>query len=131
MFQTKVVKRNQDTHFVFSTFFFRKSCRLLENVQKYCRARQANDDNMAHAHCMLDTYGYIHTHTHTHTHTHSGCVILIPLPLQQWLHERASMLCYTHIAYLVGYLYINRYLYLVSACYLPTLLFAKIIWHLW
>ena len=24
------------------------------NVGKYCRTRQATDDNMAHAHCMLD-----------------------------------------------------------------------------
>jgi len=23
--------------------------------KKYCRAEQATDDNMAHAHCMLDT----------------------------------------------------------------------------
>jgi len=29
--------------------------RLWRNVEKYCRARQASDDNMAHAHCMLDT----------------------------------------------------------------------------
>jgi len=24
-------------------------------VEKYCRDEQATDDNMAHAHCMLDT----------------------------------------------------------------------------
>jgi len=24
-------------------------------VEKYCRAGQATGDNMAHAHCMLDT----------------------------------------------------------------------------
>ena len=29
--------------------------------KKYCRAGQATDDNMAHAHCMLDTYGYKNT----------------------------------------------------------------------
>jgi len=29
--------------------------------KKYCTAGQATDDNMAHAHCMLDTYGYKHT----------------------------------------------------------------------
>jgi hypothetical protein len=32
------------------------------------------------------------------TNTHSQYVILIGFPLQQWLHERPSMLCYTHIA---------------------------------
>jgi len=32
------------------------------------------------------------------TNTHTGCVILIGFPLQQWLHERASVLRYTYIA---------------------------------
>jgi len=27
---------------------------FLDNVEKYFRARQATDDNMAHAHCRLD-----------------------------------------------------------------------------
>ena len=30
-------------------------------MKKYCRAGQATDDNMAHAHCMVDTEGYRHT----------------------------------------------------------------------
>ena len=30
-------------------------------MEKYCRVRQAADDNMAHAHCMLGSYGYKHT----------------------------------------------------------------------
>jgi hypothetical protein len=29
-------------------------------VEKYGRAGQATDDNMAHAHCMLDKKGYKH-----------------------------------------------------------------------
>ena len=37
---------------------FPKSCRLWDNVEKLGRSRQATDDNMAHAHCMLYTYGY-------------------------------------------------------------------------
>jgi hypothetical protein len=32
-----------------------------ENVEKYCRAGLATDDNMAHAHCMLDNEGYEQT----------------------------------------------------------------------
>jgi hypothetical protein len=32
-----------------------KKRHLWENVEKYCRAGQATDDNMAHAHCVLDT----------------------------------------------------------------------------
>jgi len=32
---------------------------------------------------------------------HTGCEIRTAFPLQQWLHARASMLCYTYIACLV------------------------------
>ena len=44
------------------------------------------DENMAHAHCMLDNERY--------THIHSECVILIAFPQQQWLHGSASVLRY-------------------------------------
>ena len=33
------------------------------------------------------------------TNTHSGCIILMAFPLQQWFHERASMLRCTYIVY--------------------------------
>ena len=33
------------------------------------------------------------------TETHAEHVILIALPLQQWLQERASMLRYTYVAF--------------------------------
>jgi len=58
MLQTIVVEKIKKTHILYSIslfFFFRKSCRLWDNVEKYCRAEQATDDNMAHAHCILDT----------------------------------------------------------------------------
>jgi len=55
-------RENQNTHFVFSIFFFfsllPKFCCLWDNVEKYFRVGQATDDNMGHAHCILDTYGY-------------------------------------------------------------------------
>ena len=51
-------------------FFPLKSHLLRDYVEKYCRAGQATDDNMAHAHCMLDIKGYKHTITEY--------VILIP-----------------------------------------------------
>jgi hypothetical protein len=54
MFQTKRCKENQNTHFMFN-IFFRKSCGLWDNEEEYCRSGQATDDNMAHAHFMLDT----------------------------------------------------------------------------
>ena len=39
------------------------------------------------------------------TNTNSEYAILIALPLQQWLHERASMLRYTYIVCLVSNLH--------------------------
>jgi hypothetical protein len=80
IFQTKFVEKTQ-THFMFSNFFlsfFRKSCRLWGNVEKYRRSEQATDDNMAYAHCMLDTYGY--------KHTLSEYVIVIAFLLRDWMY---------------------------------------------
>jgi hypothetical protein len=45
-------------------------------VEKYSRARQATDDNMAHAHCMMDTYGYKHTHTICNTYGFSTATMV-------------------------------------------------------
>jgi hypothetical protein len=47
--------RERNIHFTFSNLFFRKLCRLWDNVENFCRAEQATDDNMTHAHFMLDT----------------------------------------------------------------------------
>jgi len=35
--------------------FFKKLCRLWGNMERLSRSRQATNDDMAHAHCMLDT----------------------------------------------------------------------------
>jgi hypothetical protein len=48
--QTKVEKIK--TNFMFN-FFFRKSCRLWENVEKYCISGHATDDSIAHALFMM------------------------------------------------------------------------------
>jgi hypothetical protein len=42
------------------------------------------------------------------TNTHSVSVIFIDFPLQQWLHERASLLRYTYIACIVNVLVILK-----------------------
>ena len=86
MFPRKIVEKIK-THILFSGTLFRKSCRLWDNVEKYCRAGQATDDSMAHVHCMLDRSGY---------------VILIAFPVQQSLHERASVLRYTYMTCPIG-----------------------------
>ena len=55
MFQTQVVEKIK-THILYLIAFFRKSCLLWDNVEKYCRrAGQTTDDNTAQEHCMLDT----------------------------------------------------------------------------
>jgi len=52
MFKIKVVKKLK-THMLYSvTFFFRKSCRLWDNVEKCGAAREATDDN-ARCSCAL------------------------------------------------------------------------------
>jgi hypothetical protein len=53
MFQTNFVEKIK-RHILCSVTYFRKSCRLWDNVEKYCKVEQATDDNMAHEHCMLD-----------------------------------------------------------------------------
>ena len=52
MFQTKVVEK---THFLLNNFLPENRAGYEILWEKYCRAEQATDDNMAHAHCMLDT----------------------------------------------------------------------------
>ena len=48
------------THILCSTKFFRKSCRLWDNEEKFCTAGQDTDCNKAHAHWTLDIYDYKH-----------------------------------------------------------------------
>jgi len=50
----KICREIQNKNFVFNNIFFRKSCRLYDNVEKPGIARQATDDNMAHALFSLD-----------------------------------------------------------------------------
>jgi hypothetical protein len=60
MLQKKNCRENQNTFLCSITFFFWKSCRLWDNVEKSGRARQAKDGDTAHEHCMLDTWRYWH-----------------------------------------------------------------------
>jgi len=41
----KMYRKSKHTHFMFNNSF-RRSCRLWDNAEKYCRARQATDDNV-------------------------------------------------------------------------------------
>jgi len=55
MYHTKLVEKIK-THILRPIFFSpRKLCHVGDNVGKYGRPVQATDDNMAHAHCLLNT----------------------------------------------------------------------------
>ena len=84
MFQTKVVDKIK-THILSSiTFFCFENHAVYEIMcEKYCRVGQAADDNMVHVHFIEST------------NKHLEYVILIAVPLQQWLHERVAMLICT------------------------------------
>jgi len=77
---------------MFMAFFFRKSCRLEDKVQKYYRPGLATDDNMTYELCLLVPKS---------TNTHSGYAIIFSLPPQQCLHECTSMSRYIYSACLV------------------------------
>ena len=62
--------------------------------EKYGRAKQDTDDNITRR--MRFTCRIFKA-----TNTHPESVILIAFPRQQWLHERAFILCFTYIIYLV------------------------------
>jgi len=83
---------NQNTYFMFSNIFFRKSCLfdiMWKNIVEPSRPRMA-------------TWGMsIACWITQPTNTHSEYAIFIAFPLKQWLYERASKLRYTYIACLV------------------------------
>jgi hypothetical protein len=54
MFWTKVVEKIK-TDILYSILFFRKSCHLWDNVEKYSTARQTTNNNTVHAHFTADT----------------------------------------------------------------------------
>jgi hypothetical protein len=101
MFQTADAQKIK-THISCSVTFFRKSCRLWDNVGKYCTAGQATEGNIARR--MRFTCRMTKV-----TNVHSEYVILIVFPQQQRLKERASMLGYTYIACIVTVMPGSRY----------------------
>jgi hypothetical protein len=92
MFQTKVVEEIK-THILCLITFFRKSCRLWDNAEKYSSSGQITDNiirRMRFA-CWITTA----------TDTHLEYVILFVFPRHQWLSKCALKLPYTYIACLV------------------------------
>jgi len=88
MFQTKVVEEMKTNILCSITFFFRKSCHLWDNVENVCRTGQATDDNMAHAHCMMDTQGYWETLGICNIYCFSTTIIIARRRLNDTLYVR-------------------------------------------
>ena len=89
----KSFRENQNTHFVLGNFL-RKIVQFYELMWKYIVERdgpQMTIWRMRIARCVRKA-----------TNTHVEYVILVAFPLQQWLHERASLLRHTYISCLVG-----------------------------
>ena len=55
-------------------------------MEKYCRAGQATDVNMAHAHCMLDTRGYKNKLIIFNTYSFSSATMVARTRLRVTLH---------------------------------------------
>ena len=53
MFQAQFVEKIK-THILCSVTFFPKIVSLWDNVEKYCRTRQATSDSIAYAFCIPD-----------------------------------------------------------------------------
>ena len=93
---------------MFNNFFFSKSCRLEDNIEKYGKDKGATNDVTIwriQVACRISKATCPHGHEHAHdpgrTHTHRP--ILIASPRKQWLPESASVLRYTYIACLVEF----------------------------
>ena len=84
IFQKDVLQKIK-THFTFDDVF-RKSYLLWDNVEKCCRAWQATDDKMAHAHCMLDSCKC----------THRLCNTSCFLPVTVVVRKRFNVTLYVH-----------------------------------
>jgi len=92
IFQTKVVEK-LETHFMLNNFFFFFKCAIYETMWK--NIVQQETHRWKYGTCTYHA-GYLRLQN-----AHTRCIILIAFPLQQWLHERTSMLRDTYIACLV------------------------------
>jgi len=92
MFQKKVVKKIETR--ILCSISFRKLCHLRDIVE---RMLYSGADHRWQYKWQMHFASWIPKATNTH----SGCVKLIAFPMQEWLHEWASKLHYTHTACLV------------------------------
>jgi hypothetical protein len=92
-FSDKIVEKF-NTHIACFVKFYRKSCRLWDNVEEYCRARRATDDNLIR--CTRFARWIPNA-----PNTHSDYIIGIDFWRQRWSRDWCSVLSYTYIASIV------------------------------
>ena len=92
-------------HILRSITFFRKSCLLWDNVETICRAGQATDNNMAHAHWMPDTYGYKQTLGICNTCHFYAATVVARTSLNVTLHVHC--LCCYYLTYSIPFKFIS------------------------
>jgi len=83
-------RESQNTHFMFNNFL-PLIVPLRNSVEKYCRVGLATDDNMAHAYCMLDTWGYKHRLRICNTYSFSTATIVVQTCLNVTLYDIACL----------------------------------------
>jgi hypothetical protein len=94
-----ILEKTRNTHFILNIFFFenRAVYEIMWKNVEWDRPQMIWRMRIA---CWIPKA----------TNAHTGCAIPLASPLQQWLHERASMLRYTYIAWFVIYKIINNVL---------------------
>jgi hypothetical protein len=109
----KSCRQNQNTHFIFSKFFFQKLHRLRDNSEKYSGDRgDTNDVTIWHMRVAcwikrLHTPMRMHTPTcpgtymHARTHARTDQYVTHCFSTATMIRERASLLRYTSCLYLL------------------------------
>jgi hypothetical protein len=90
----KICRENLNKIFIFNNFAENSTVyeTMWKNVVESDRSQWRYHTTLVD--CMLDNWA---------TDMHSEFIILMAVPLQQWLHERASMLRYTSVVSIVNY----------------------------
>jgi len=108
MSQTKVVEKIITYILCSMTFLKKKSCLLWNNVENHYRAGQATDDNLGHAHCMLDKQDYKYKLTECNTYCLSIAKGFAGTRLNFTLYE------YTHIICLVWLFLVHNAMFILA-----------------
>jgi hypothetical protein len=83
----KSCTETRDTHFIVNNFFFSENLTVYEIMWENVEERGRPQMTIRHMRiaCWIPKA----------TNTHTGCAIFITFPVQQWLHERDSVLRYS------------------------------------